>query len=91
MIFERYPQNLGTKGYFGDLVKYSFTKMSGLRTRFQRLERELKAKYGKANTDKRSKKLGCEREKGKMTVVACGRKELEDDFVCLILSALFLK
>ena len=53
--------------------------MSGIRPRFQILERiKKKKKNSKANVNKGSKKFGCEREKGKMTTVVCGRQELEE-------------
>lgn len=78
------------KRYLGDLINFSFPEMSGVRTRFQRLENKLKVKNSKANIDESSQKFGCGREKGKMTAVACGRQKFKEGF-CLILSASFLR
>ena len=64
--------------------------MSGIRPRFQILERiKSKKKNGKANINKDSGKFGCEREKGEMTTVVCDRQELEE--VSFIYFCLFLK
>lgn len=66
--------------------------MSGIRPRFQILERiksKKKKKNGKANINKGSEKSGCERKKGEMTTVVCGRQELEE--VLFIYFCLFLK
>lgn len=58
--------------------------MSGIRPRFQILERikskktKTNKKNSKANVNKGSKKFGYEREKGKMTTVVCGSQELEE-------------
>lgn len=65
--------------------------MSGIRSRFQRLESELKAKNGEVNIGDCSKKFGCEREREKWLPELVGSKSSRRVFVCLILSALFLK
>ena len=58
-----------------NLVYSSFIEMSGIRTKFQMLERKLKVKNNNVNIDESSQKFDCRREKGKMTAVACGRQE----------------